>query len=83
MQITKIDGQFSFDDVPSGNILLLVRSQGYKDALFPVEITEGERIDLGTIFCGESMFSLVSNASKVAFITLVEQLKKENYPLLI
>lgn len=39
-------------------------------------------IDLGTIFCGESMFSLVSNASKVAFITLVEQLKKENYKLL-
>lgn len=39
-------------------------------------------VDLGTIFCGESMFSLVSNASKVAFITLVEQLKKENYKLL-
>ena len=39
-------------------------------------------IDLGTIFCGESMFSLVSNASKVAFITLVNQLKKENYKLL-
>ena len=39
-------------------------------------------IDLGTIFCGESMFSLVSNASKVAFIALVEQLKKKNYKLL-
>ncbi len=39
-------------------------------------------IDLGHIFCGESMFSKVSNASKVAFITLVNQLKKENYALL-
>ena len=39
-------------------------------------------IDLGTIFCGESMFSLVSNASKVAFIALVEQLKEKNYKLL-
>jgi leucyl/phenylalanyl-tRNA--protein transferase len=39
-------------------------------------------IDLGTIFCGESMFSKVSNASKVAFIHLVEKLKKENYKLL-
>ncbi|MBW4359494.1 leucyl/phenylalanyl-tRNA--protein transferase [Flavobacterium taihuense] len=39
-------------------------------------------IDLGHVFCGESMFSLVSNASKVAFITLVNQLKKENYSLL-
>jgi leucyl/phenylalanyl-tRNA--protein transferase len=39
-------------------------------------------IDLGHLFCGESMFSLVSNASKVAFIALVNQLKKENYKLL-
>ena len=39
-------------------------------------------IDLGHVFCGESMFSLVSNASKVAFIALVNQLKKDNYRLL-
>ncbi len=30
-------------------------------------------IDLGHVFCGESMFSKVSNASKVGFITLVEK----------
>jgi leucyl/phenylalanyl-tRNA--protein transferase len=39
-------------------------------------------IDLGHVFCGESMFSLVSNASKVAFINLVNQLKEDNYRLL-
>lgn len=39
-------------------------------------------VDLGTVFCGESMFSKVSNASKVAFIALVNQLKKANYKLL-
>ncbi|SHF72869.1 leucyl/phenylalanyl-tRNA--protein transferase [Flavobacterium fluvii] len=39
-------------------------------------------VDLGHIFCGESMFSKVSNASKVAFITLVNQLKKGNYKIL-
>ena len=39
-------------------------------------------IDLGNVFCGESMFSKASNASKVAFITLVNQLKKDNYKLL-
>jgi leucyl/phenylalanyl-tRNA--protein transferase len=39
-------------------------------------------IDLGHVFCGESMFSKESNASKVAFIALVNQLKKENYKLL-
>jgi leucyl/phenylalanyl-tRNA--protein transferase len=39
-------------------------------------------IDLGHIFCGESMFSKVSNASKVAFIALAKQLKKDNYKVL-
>lgn len=39
-------------------------------------------IDLGTIFCGESMFSKVSNASKLAFIYLVQKLEKENYKLI-
>jgi leucyl/phenylalanyl-tRNA--protein transferase len=39
-------------------------------------------IDLGHVFCGESMFSNVSNASKVAFIALVNHLKNENYKLL-
>jgi len=39
-------------------------------------------VDLGTIFCGESMFSKVSNASKVAFIALANYLKNENYKLL-
>lgn len=39
-------------------------------------------IDLGHVFCGESMFSKVSNASKVAFITLVENLKIRKYKLI-
>ena len=39
-------------------------------------------VDLGTVFCGESMFSLVPNASKIALVYLVEKLKKENYELL-
>lgn len=41
-------------------------------------------IDLGkgTIFCGESMFSKVSNASKVAFIALALYLQEQNYKLL-
>lgn len=39
-------------------------------------------LDMGTIFCGESMFSKVSNASKMAFIYLVQKLEKENYELI-
>lgn len=34
------------------------------------------------IFCGESMFSEVSNASKAAFIHLVQQLQQQNYLLI-
>lgn len=39
-------------------------------------------VDLGDVFCGESMFSKVSNASKMAFIALVTDLKHKNYKLL-
>jgi len=39
-------------------------------------------VDLGHVFCGESMFSLVPNASKVAFIALAKKLENENYRLL-
>ncbi len=39
-------------------------------------------VDIGHIFCGESMFHTVSDASKVAFVKLVEKLQKENYALI-
>lgn len=39
-------------------------------------------IKVGRIFCGESMFSKVSNASKIAFDYLVNYLIKENYILI-
>jgi len=39
-------------------------------------------IDLGIIFCGESMFSKVSNASKVAFIYLSQKCENENYKVI-
>lgn len=54
-----------------------------------VEVWEGNElvgglygIDLGHVFCGESMFSKVSNASKFAFIYLVQKLEKEYYTLI-
>ncbi|MEQ9231603.1 MAG: leucyl/phenylalanyl-tRNA--protein transferase [Cyclobacteriaceae bacterium] len=33
-------------------------------------------IDLGHVFCGESMFSLESNTSKIALVTLVQDIQK-------
>lgn len=38
--------------------------------------------NLGNLFFGESMFSRVSNASKVGFITLVRLLQKIGFPLI-
>ena len=39
-------------------------------------------VDLGHVFCGESMFSKVPNASKIGFVTLINNLKDNNYKLL-
>lgn len=39
-------------------------------------------IALGKVFFGESMFSRQSNASKVAFVHLLDELKKSNYALI-
>lgn len=39
-------------------------------------------IDLGHVFCGESMFSKVSNSSKLAFIHLVRDLQEKDYKLI-
>jgi len=39
-------------------------------------------IDLGHVFCGESMFSKVSNASKFAFIKLTQELDANGYSLI-
>lgn len=54
-----------------------------------VEAWQGEKlvgglygISIGRAFFGESMFSRVSNASKVAFVILVENLKRLNFKLI-
>ncbi|QCX02220.1 leucyl/phenylalanyl-tRNA--protein transferase [Aggregatimonas sangjinii] len=39
-------------------------------------------IDLGHVFCGESMFSTVSNASKFAFIKLAQELEEKEYRMI-
>lgn len=39
-------------------------------------------VDLGELFCGESMFTRVSNASKAAFIHMVRELEEKNYRLI-
>ncbi|MDO9261504.1 MAG: leucyl/phenylalanyl-tRNA--protein transferase [Flavobacteriaceae bacterium] len=54
-----------------------------------VEVWKGDElvgglygVDLGNIFCGESMFSKEPNASKIGLVYLVEKLKIEKYQLI-
>jgi len=42
----------------------------------------GYGVVVGDIFCGESMFSKVSDASKVAFVHLVKRLKENGFSLI-
>ena len=39
-------------------------------------------IDLGDVFCGESMFSKENNASKIGFIHLIKELSRNGYKLI-
>ena len=57
MQLTEADGKFIFDDLILGDQLVLFHSQGYKDALFPVTLQEGQLLDLGTIMLEEDEIS--------------------------
>ena len=68
MQITKSDGEFNFDGVSSGNLLVLIHSQGFKDALYPIEITQDQKLNLGTITLEEDQ-TLEQQSS---IITLLE-----------
>jgi CarboxypepD_reg-like domain len=48
-QVTTADGKFTFTDVPKGNQLLKVKSEGYKEQLLPIEIVPGQMLDLGVV----------------------------------
>ncbi|HQE35298.1 MAG TPA: carboxypeptidase-like regulatory domain-containing protein, partial [Flavobacterium alvei] len=45
-QLTDSNGKFTFDKVEVGNQLLRIRTNGYKEQLLQIEITEGKLLDL-------------------------------------
>ncbi|MFE3872254.1 TonB-dependent receptor [Flavobacterium sp. ZS1P70] len=67
-ELTKPEGTFRFYSVPAGNFLILIHSQGFKDALYPVDILEGQLMDLGTITLEEDQ----SIEQQGSLITLTE-----------
>lgn len=48
-QLTTADGKFLLSNVPVGNQLLLIKSDGHKDQLLQIEIVSGKILDLGTV----------------------------------
>ena len=78
------DGTWITDDMKNAYIAL--HEKGIAKSY---EVWEGDTlvgglygVDLGDVFCGESMFSLTSNASKFAFIKLAEELHAKNYKVI-
>ena len=78
------DGTWITDEMKSAYIAL--HNAGYAHS---VETWQNDNlvgglygVAIGRVFFGESMFSRVSNASKVAFVTLVEKLKELNFILI-
>ncbi len=48
-QLTSADGKFLLSNLPVGNHLLLVKSDGHKDQLLQIEVASGKILDLGVI----------------------------------
>lgn len=48
-QLSDANGKFFLDKVEVGNQLVRIRTNGFKDQLLQVEITEGQILDLGTV----------------------------------
>lgn len=78
------DGTWITDELEKSMIILHKKNIAKSVEVWQNDILVGGLygLDLGNLFCGESMFSLVSNASKIAYISLAQKLEKENYPII-
>ncbi|WP_366185625.1 carboxypeptidase-like regulatory domain-containing protein [Flavobacterium ovatum] len=57
MQLTSTNGTFVLDVINSGEYLLLVHSQGYKDILLSISVSEDKILNLGTLILEEDVVS--------------------------
>jgi hypothetical protein len=67
-QLSDSNGKFSFDKVEIGNQLIRIRTNGYKEQLLQVEITEGQLLDLGTILLEED----ITSEQQLSLITITD-----------
>lgn len=67
-KLTNIDGVFLFEEVPAGEYLVQIRTNGFVTQLIPVELSEGQIIDLSVIVLEED----ITVEQQLSLITLTE-----------
>src|SRR5690554_2996023 len=67
-KLTNIDGIFVFEEVSAGNYLVQIRSNGFTTQLLPIELEEGQLLDLSTIVLEEDF----TTEQQLSLITLTE-----------
>ncbi|GGD17134.1 carboxypeptidase-like regulatory domain-containing protein [Flavobacterium orientale] len=67
-KITSSEGAFLFENVPSGEYLLQVRTEGYATQLLPFEVSLNQMVDLGVIVMEED----ITSEQQLSLITITE-----------
>src|SRR5690554_1798236 len=68
MQLTDYEGKFVIEGVNSGEYLLEIRSNGYATQFYPLEVAEGQILDLAVILLEED----ITTEQQLSLITLTE-----------
>ncbi len=67
-QLTELSGKFTFDKVETGSQLIRIRTNGYKEQLLQIEITEGLLLDLGSLALEED----ITTEQQLTLITITD-----------
>jgi hypothetical protein len=67
-KITSIEGAFLFENVPAGEYLLQVRTEGYTTQLLPFEVSLNQMVDLGVVVMEED----ITSEQQLSLITITE-----------
>jgi len=67
-QLSDANGKFTLDKIEIGNQLLRIRTNGYKEQLLQIEITEGKLLDIGTVILEED----ITTEQQLSLITITD-----------
>lgn len=65
-QVTNAAGEFKFTGLPVGSQLLLIKSDGYKEQLMPIEILANQMLDLGVVVLENNIQEVEQQASLIS-----------------